>query len=65
MPYLAQRRMRIMGTDYVPGEVVPAESVGVRSLRSLLGRGHLIEVSPPVQPVAEQGSQHKPAKKAS
>lgn len=44
MPYIAQRRMRVMGTDYAPGEHVPAHEVGARSLRSMLGRGHIVEV---------------------
>lgn len=44
MPYIAQRKMRVMGTDYVPGEQVSAHEVGARSLRSLLGRGHVVEV---------------------
>lgn len=44
MPYIAQRKMRIMGTDYVPGEQVPPAEVGARALRSLLGRGHVLEV---------------------
>lgn len=44
MPYIAQRKMRVMGHDYVPGERVPAAEVGARSLRSLLSRGHVVEV---------------------
>lgn len=46
MPYLAQRPMRIMGVDYTPGERVPANTIGARSLRGLLGRGFIVEVDP-------------------
>ena len=59
MPYLAQRRMRIMGTDYVPGERVPAQELGVRSLRSLLGRGYLVEVDAEAVESEPRGKQAK------
>lgn len=44
MPYLAQRNMTVLGLQYTPGERVPVTSLPARSLRSLLSRGHLIEV---------------------
>lgn len=54
MPYVAQRPLICMGVSYTPGEKVPAGDVPTRSLRSLLGRGYLVELDDSEYEAAEK-----------
>lgn len=54
MPYVAQRPLTCMGVRYTPGEQVPAGNVPSRSLRSLLGRGYLVELDESEYEAAEK-----------